>query len=223
MRRKIKEKLKVIELRKRGYSFSEIVKQVKVAKSSVSEWVRNVPLSDSARKRLLAKIKLGQLISAENKRKQTERILNKYFQEATVEIKGRNLDKITAKIFCSLLYWCEGGKNHFHGVNFTNSDTRLVKTFLFLLRKSFDLNEKRFSVCVHLHKYHNIKSQLSFWSKVTDIPKGQFIKPFIKPNTGKRIREDYPGCVAIRYHSNDLVRKLLTTAKAFLSKYGGVG
>ena len=223
MKRKVKEKLRAIKLREQGFSLNEILKEIDASKSSVSGWVRNVPLSNNARKRLLTKIRLGQLISAENKRKQTEGILNKYSQEAILEIKSRNLDKIAAKIFCSLLYWCEGGKNHFYGVNFTNSDPRLVKTFLFLLRKSFDLNEKRFSPCVHLHKYHNIKSQLSFWSKVTNIPQSQFIKPFIKPNTGKRIRNNYPGCIAIRYHSNDLARRLLMTAEAFLSKYGGVG
>lgn len=67
MKRKIKEKLKAIKLRGQGFSLNEILKEIDVSKSSVSEWVRNVPLSNSARKRLLTKIKLGQLISAENR------------------------------------------------------------------------------------------------------------------------------------------------------------
>lgn len=223
MKRKIKEKLKAIELRERGFSLNEILKEINASKSSVSVWVRNVRLSNNARKRLLTKIKLGQLISAENKRKRTEDILKKYLQEAGREIEKRSLDRVAARIFCSLLYWCEGGKSHFQGLNFTNSDPHLVRTFLFLLRKGFNLDEGKFRPCIHLHKYHNIKSQINFWSKITKIPKSQFIKPFLKLNTGKRIRKDYPGCIGIRYHSNDLARQILMTAEAFLSKHGGVG
>jgi len=67
-----------------------------------------------------------------------------------------------------------------------------------------------------LHSYHNPKKQLDFWSKITDINKKQFIKPYEKPNVGKRIHKNYQGCIAIKYHSNDLARRLNSIAKAFL-------
>lgn len=171
MRRKIEEKLKAIELRKKGYSLSEIVAKIGVAKSSVSVWVRNVFLSDKARRRLLTKIKLGQLISAENKRQRTQKIIDNYRRQAIREVVRKSLDKIYKKIMCSLLYWCEGSKDYYKGVYFANSDPRLVKTFLQLFRESFDLNEKRFRACVHLHQYHNSMKQLKFWSDITKFPK----------------------------------------------------
>lgn len=219
MKQKIEEKLKAISLRKKGYSLNEIVEKVGVAKSSVSVWVRNIPLNNHARKRLLTKIKIGQLISAENKRRKTKEILDNYRKQALKDIRNKGLDKITAKIICSLIYWCEGTKNYFQGLNFTNSDPRLIKTFLYLLRKSFNIDEKKFRPCIHLHKYHNPKKQLNFWSKATKIPKTQFIKPFIKLNTGKRIRENYPGCIAIRYHNSSITKQLLMIAETFLIEY----
>jgi hypothetical protein len=132
------------------------------------------------------------------------------------------LDSTTSKAICSLLYWCEGNSSRYGKVSFTNSDPRLVKTFLHFLRNSFEIDESKFRPCVHLHQYHNPKRQLGFWSKTTGIPKKQFIKPYLKPNTGKRIRDNYPGCINIKYHSTDTARQLLMTAEAFLEKHTGV-
>lgn len=223
MKRDIEGRLKAIELRKKGYSLNEIVEELGIAKGSASVWVRNVPLSAAARRRLLTRIKLGQLLSAESKRRKTQELLDSYREKAAVDLGRTNLNHETNKLVCSLLYWCEGGKNHYHGVSFTNSDPKLIKTFLCLLRNSFELDEKKFRPCIHLHEYHNPRKQLDFWSKITDIPKDQFIKPFRKPNTGKRIRTNYPGCIAIKYHSTAVARQLLAAAEVFLSKYGGVG
>lgn len=222
MKEKIKEKLKAIELRKRGYSVNEIIKKLGVAKGSVSVWVRNVELSKRARSRLLTRIKLGQLISAESKRKKTQEILDLYLKRAGNELSQKKFDKIYKKIICSLLYWCEGAKDHYGGVDFANSDSKLVKIFLKFFREGFNIDEEKFRVCLHLHKYHNPKKQLNFWSKVTDISKKQFIKPYFKPNTGKRIRENYPGCINIKYRNNNTARELLMTAQAFFKKFGGV-
>lgn len=223
VRRKIKEKLKAIELRSKGYSLNEIVEKVGVVKSSVSVWVRNIPLSDKAKRRLLTKIKLGQLISAENKRQRTQKIIDNYRRQAIREVARKNPDKIYKKIMCSLLYWCEGLKDYYKGVYFANSDFRLVKTFLQLFRESFDLDEKRFRACIHLHQYHNPQKQLKFWADITKIPQNQFIKPYLKLNTAKRIREGYQGCIGIKYSDNNIARQLLTTAEALVKKLGGVG
>jgi transposase len=72
MKQKVEERLKAIELRKQGYSANEIVKKVGVAKGSISVWIRNVPLTGKGRKRLLTRIKLCQLRSAEKRRARTK-------------------------------------------------------------------------------------------------------------------------------------------------------
>lgn len=205
-----------IQLRKRGYSLKEISKHFNVAKSTASLWSRNIILTENAEKRLLGVIKRGQFISANNKRARTKAIEQKYFDEALEEIKSKpDYDKI----ICAMLYWCEGAKNS-NGVAFTNSDPNLVTTFLRLLRKSFLLNEQRFRPCIHIHSYHSAQKQLDFWSKITDINKQQFIKPYRKPNGGKRIHENYQGCISVAYHSTDLARRLLAIARAFLTYTG---
>ena len=218
MKQKIKERLAAIRLREQGYSVNEIVQKIGVAKASVSVWVRNVPLTPTARARLLTKIKLGQVVSAERKQQKMQDLLNRYLQEASEEIKSNDFNKIHKKVLCSLLYWCEGTKNHYAGVAFVNSDPRMIRLFLRLFRESFDVNEQKIKPRIHLHQYHDPQAQLNFWAKVTRVPKSQFSKPYVKPNTGKRIRKNYPGCISIRYGSNDMTRRLLAPAKAFFAQ-----
>lgn len=210
---------KIIRSRKKGYSLSELNLRFAVSKGILSNWLRNISLSKKAKQRLLTKIKNGQLVSAINKKEKTKKELDVYFQDSVRDVEKLKIDKNLAKIICALLYWCEGDKNFYSAVRFTNSDDNLIRTFLNLLRKSFQLDESKFRVCVHLHNYHNTEKQLKFWSKVTDIPLSKFIRPYKKKNTGKRTREGYNGCVSVRYHDVKIARQLLMTAKAFFGRY----
>lgn len=215
-------KEKVIKMRKQGFSLNEIHTKTKIAKGTLSVWLHDVELSESARFKLLGKIRKGQYISAENKKKKTRKILQEYLEEGGREIGSVDINKKLARIICSLIYWCEGAKSEKTGIAFTNSDPQLVRTFLAMLRFGFDINERKFSVCVHLHSYHNPVKQLEFWSKTANIPLERFIKPYQKQNTGKRTRKDYQGCVSIRYYNNDLARRVLMLGKASILKIGGV-
>ena len=219
MRLKTEEKLRAIELRRKGCSVNEIYSQLGVAKSTVSLWVRNIPLSPVAEKRLLTKIKEGQWRSAKNKHQRVLERIEGYLKESRQEIMRVPLDVFNKRLICALLYWCEGIKNHYNGVAFVNSDPNLVRVFLGLFREIFDIDEKKLRVCIHLHTYHDPGKQMRFWSKVAGIPLSQFTKPYQKANTGKRVRNEYAGCVAIRYHNNDVARQLLSIAKAFLEVY----
>jgi len=215
---KIPERHAAKTLRAKGYSLKEIAKKLQVAKSSVSMWVRNIELSPLAEKRLLTKIKLGQFIAARNKKAKTKKIEDTYFRLAKEEIKLAKIEGIYAKILCVAIYWCEGIKNPSYGMTFINSDPHLMELFISLLRKSFVIREEKFKPLLHLHSYHEASREIDFWSKVTRISKSQFLKPYIKPNTRKRIRNDYHGCLSLRYFNADLGRQMLALGKALLKK-----
>lgn len=213
---KLNEHRQAIILRRRGYSMKEIAHDLKISKSTASLWTKDVVLNQIAQTRLRTRVSAGQLASAKAKRKIIADREAYLFREATMLVDRSIVSKDYAKLLCAMLYWCEGNKSVRCGVYFTNSDPKLVSKFLHLFRSSFDLDESKFRPCIHLHEYHSSPKQLAFWSKITNIPKKQFIRPYCKPNTGKRIREGYQGCIGIRYHSNDLARQLNAVAKAFL-------
>lgn len=203
-------KSKAILLRKKGFSFREISEKLGISKGTASLWLRDIKLSKSAKKRIY---KLG--ADGRNKGNET----NKRKREISSDVARKKVEKyfsdgvkfrIEPKIACALLYWGEGTKyDNNKAVSFTNADPEMIKYFLQVFRKAFDLDERRFRALIHLHEYHDIKKQIDFWSKITMIPVGQFNKSYLKKNTGKNKKENYPGCINIKYSDVKIYRELM--------------
>lgn len=219
---KLREKIEAQKFRRRGYSLKEISSKLDISKSTASIWVRGISLSNTALKRLQKHVTKGQLVAAESKKKKTQKLLESYYKNAKVVVSNVSLDNTTIKIICAMLYWCEGGKYDNTKIQFVNSDPDLIATFLNFFRRSYDLDEKKFSLCIHLHSYHSEVVQKNFWAEVTKVPKNQFMKSYIKPNGGRRIKKDYPGCLAINYYDANVARDLVSTGRAFINKYRSV-
>lgn len=216
---KRREKGQAIKLRKKGWSVKEIERDLGVARSTVSVWVREVELSKRAQERLKSKMTLGQLAAQEGHRKRTA-AKKAEAEKWGIDIwRNTTLTQTQQTLLCSIIYWCEGVKLD-ESVIFTNSDPDLIAAFLKLLRSTFPVDESRFRVCMHLHSYHDAQEQKKFWSKVTGIPPSQFIKPYQKPNTGRRYRDGYPGCIQVRYYDRKVARKLLALAQIALKDIG---
>lgn len=218
MLRKRTEYIKAVKLRKKGYSLSEISRSVGISKSTASLWCRGLVLSQTARKLILLKSIQGRIKACRVIQRKREKARHKIKMKANQVLANITFNKNIFELLCSIMYICEGDTNLSFGVGFTNSDPGLVRLYLRLFRKSFKLDESKFKVCVHLHGYHNKTKQLDYWSKVTRIPLDQFIKPYRKKNTGKRIRENYQGCVSIRYYDSMVARELRFLYLAFLKK-----
>ena len=69
---KFEEKIKAQELRLQGYSYNEILLQVKVSKDTLSRWCKDIILTKQQKLRLINNKLLGQrkgsIVAAENKR-----------------------------------------------------------------------------------------------------------------------------------------------------------
>ncbi len=208
---------RAILLREKGFSFREISEKIGIAKSTASLWLRDIDLSRKAKKRITELGIRGRKkgIETNKKKRKVEDDLirekvRKYFSNS------EHL-KIDPKIACALLYWCEGTKcNGNKAVSFSNADPEMIKYFLYVFRQAFKLNEKKFRALIHLHEYHNAKKQLIFWSGVTDISTEQFNKSYIKSNTGKNKKENYPGCVNVKYSDVKIYRELMFIIKRLL-------
>lgn len=220
MRHPVELKEKVINLRKKGFSLKEISEKLSIAKSTASIWLRNINLDKKAQKRLEKRRILGQYKTQLLRREKRKRILKEYSTQSAKQISKIKFDKNFYKLLCAMLYWGEGAKTIDTQVKFTNSDPVMIATFLELLRKSFVLDKKKFRVLIHLHEYHDKEKQKKFWSKITKIPISQFHKSYRKPHTKKRIRDNYPGCIAISYYDHSIAKELISLYN-MLAKYLG--
>lgn len=190
-------KSQALSLRQSGYSIKQIAKMLNIAVSTSSVWLNGVELKVSAQKRIdLRSAEARQRGALERKR----RLLIKYETIEKIvreDLDKLNLDKISKRLLCAFLYWGEGAKTG-KDLRFINADPKVVQVYLLLLRDSFKINEIKLRARLHIHEYHDEKKQLIFWSKITKIPIYR-ISIYRKPNTGKIIREGYPGCISINY------------------------
>lgn len=216
----IELKEKAIKFRRLGFSLNEISKKLSISKSTSSIWLNSIILNKNAQSRLAKRKILGQyksMLIANSKRSYIKREIK---NKVTIEINKIHKSKELYKLLASFLFWTEGGKSTDGYVFFVNSDPKMVSLFVYLLRKSFDINESKFRCMIHIHEYHNEKTQLKFWSKIAKIPIKQFSKSYLKPHTGKRIRDGYQGSVRIRYYDHKIALELRSFYNTFTEIIG---
>lgn len=211
-------------LRRKGYSLNEISTKLKISRSTASLWLRDIALNAKAQKRLKKRKKLGYYKTSLRWRKKRLKKQRIYEQEASELTNKVENNKLHARIYCCLLFWCEGTKDKTaKSLVFSNSDPQMIETFLSLLRAGYDIDESKLRALIHLHNYHVEKKQIGFWSSITKIPASQFYKSYQKANTGKRIRKNYPGCISIRYNDVRLYNQIIALYRVFSKIHRGVG
>lgn len=202
-------KQKAIELRKQGFTYSEIPKLLNypIPKNTFTGWFKNVYLSVEAQNRIKERIKKGgspgRVIAWENTRRNRVNKLDTIYKKVSQEI--NSIDYLTAKISLAMLYLAEGGKvGEF--VRFCNSDPKVIQIFLTLLRRSFTIKETKLRGRVQCRVDQDIEELEKFWSQKTNIPLNQFQKPFIDSRTiGKPTKRlDYKGVFVVIYCSSEI-------------------
>jgi len=121
-------RIKARQLRSKGESVKEIAKKIKVAKSTVSLWVRDIILSveqiEQLRKRALKGAELGRFRSALMQKHKRLKLLDDSRKEGIKKLK--NLTDREFLIAGVALYWAEGSRKT-QSVEFCNADPKLIK------------------------------------------------------------------------------------------------
>jgi predicted DNA-binding protein YlxM (UPF0122 family) len=112
-----------------------------------------------------------------------------------------------------MLYWAEGSKKNPHHVDFANSDPLMIKLFIKFLREICRVNESRLRCLIYCYPSHNIQELTSHWSRLTNIPKPQFTKPYIRQDGGNIRDKMKYGLVHIRYSDKRLFELIMKEIK----------
>lgn len=181
------QKALAIALRKEGASYSEIKERIQVSKSTLSLWLRDMPLS---RERL---VELRDYSSIR---------IEKY--RATMSAKkGRRLDAVRRKVRADIgklskrelliaglfLYWGEGTKTSPCVTSVSNTDPEVLKFFIRWLGV-LGVSEDKLRVHVHLYVDMNVEQELEYWSRTLKLPRTSFRKPYVK--SSKQSGLSYP-------------------------------
>jgi hypothetical protein len=166
---KVAEREQARCLRQAGLSVKEIEKQLGVARSSVSVWVRDIILTDAQIKHLEdnENYTRAQRIGSETNRKQALEIRQHY--QALGRKKAREGD-LLHQAGC-MLYWAEGSKER-TSVRFCNSDVNMVNFFLRFMTKALQIDRKDIKVNIHCYTdCHSVVEIEHYWLSQLCLPK----------------------------------------------------
>ena len=199
--------------KKKGYNYREIMDEVPVAKSTLSNWLSTISLSEQQQKRIrdnwleqqrshLKRLNIGEWNRAKRQKDITRLRIDA--KQAIGKLSDREL--LIAGI---MLFWAEGHKNG-KDVRITNADPAFVRLIMVWFRKSLNIPDNRFSASIHFHQGQDELQIKKFWSDVTNIPLAEFKKSFCKPpGTGHRKHYLQWGVLTVRVKkSADLAHTL---------------
>lgn len=210
---KLEQKLLAQSLRQQGLSYGEIRQKIVVSKGTLSAWCKDIRLTKEQELRLMQSKQLGQrkgsLVAAENKRNKRILRTENIQEEAKKEI--GDLAKREQLIAGIALYAAEGDKTDGKG-GFSNADPTLIKFMMKWLIVFAKVPPDRMRGALYLHEGLNVYKAKQFWSTITGIPLGQFIKPYVaKERSNKKFRKNIHqyGVFAIRFSDSEIHRRIM--------------
>lgn len=214
---KSKERLIARSLRKQGLSVKDIAKQLEVAKSTVSLWVRDIILSidqlEKLRQKMITSSERGRLLgSLKQKNERLKRI--KISTIKGIELMSK-LNKRELLIAGTSLYWADGTKKK-RGVSFCNSDPKLIQFMINWLKECFNVSNDQIRCNVGINEIHKNREKIvkDYWSDITNIPVSQFTKTSFKKVKNKKIYDNF------NQHYGTLVIKVTKSAKLYYDILG---
>lgn len=195
-----KDKEAAIKLRLSGKSYTQILSELGVPKSTLSGWLANLVISPEARAKInsRAKEKSREGLLKRNRNQTRLAIARAKGIRSIAAAEIKRLSQKELKILGAALYWAEGYKRPIyhngrelthHPISLTNSDPDMVKAFLMFLRESLDVPNEKIKASIRIYNHQNEKELLRFWQEATGIPQQNFNKTYYgvsKSSLGKR-------------------------------------
>ncbi len=102
--------------------------------------------------------------------------------------------------------------------SFSNSDPNVIRIWVALLRRNFDIDESKLRCQLAISEGMDEESLKRYWSEVTGIPLNQFIRGSIKKNPGAKRRDGYKSVCIVHYYSLAIRRFLDALAQGVIDE-----
>lgn len=197
---KVQEKNRAIELRHSGKSYKDILNVLNVSKSSLSLWLKDLPLTEEEKvvlkHRKDSNISRGRIKSATANRK--NRLLRE--KEQFLLAQGEfDIFKVDPLFLIGVgLYWAEGSKRD-NTFQFTNSDPEMISFMIRWCAKYLGISARFVACHLYLHQPYAHEHCEEYWAKISGIPLENFRKTVYKStNSDFKKRPNYKGCLRFR-------------------------
>lgn len=206
----VREKERAIDLRKKGYSYTDILEEVDVAKSSLSLWLKDLPLTKDEQRHLKrrkmrnvsrGRIKAGAALHA-------LRLSRDHALLEKTRLEFETFKKDPLFVVGIALYWAEGTKRS-STFSFTNSDVNMIDVMLTWIEKYWGISREVIKVRLFIHKPYAHENCEDFWAHKLNISRLNFNKTIYKKHTSLvKKRPEYKGCLRIELGKATNLRKM---------------
>lgn len=221
MRARIREKEIAITLRRKGHSYRDILRSVPVSKSTLSDWLKELPLTrgeKTALKRATDRnITRGRIRAAgalRDLRLERERALHL--------VAAREYRSYREDPFFSVgiaLYWGEGSKRH-GGFAFTNSDPEMVAIMVRWIERFLATPRHMIKARLYLHRSYAHERLETYWIRSLRLSPSNLYKSVYKPSAlAVKKRPDYKGCFKIIIDKVSLRLKMQYWQRMLIEEY----
>jgi hypothetical protein len=182
----VQEQKEAISLRKKGYSYREILQKIPVAKSTLSLWLRKVGLSKRQEQRLTVKRLEAGRRGAQARKNERLKVTEEIKDRARAEISRLNIGNKELWLMGTMLYWAEGKKekknSHSGSVRFSNSDPFMLKLFCKWLVEVCNVPEDQLTYDLYLHESHKhrLTEILKYWTDFLGVGRKRIQKVYFK-------------------------------------------
>lgn len=201
-------------LRSNGNTYSEIVNELGIAKSTLAGWVKDVyppaterKIREIASKKYRDKINLWSRYRSSKLLQEAKSDQEKYAKDV------RMLSRNDLFLVGTSLYWAEGGKTNRWSFTFYNSDPKINQIMMRFLREIYEIQDEKIRIQLILHA--NIEESLAkkYWAGVLKLDeKRNFNKATFSLSSaskGKRPKNRLPyGTVQIYVPGKEICNKI---------------
>lgn len=169
-------------LRQRGYSYGIIQERLGVSKSTLSNWLIEIPFRPN--QETVDRIGRGKFKSALYR----QRLKFEDIRKAKITA-IRDVGKISKRDLFMLgigLYLGEGSKS-IEEVRVVNSNPLIIKLAMRWFKVFCGVRGKHLRICIHSYPDNNVNEVLRFWSRETNMPLTRFGKTIIDTRQNKSI------------------------------------
>jgi DNA-binding transcriptional ArsR family regulator len=192
---------RAVDLRREGLSYREIRQVLDVSQSTLSVWLRDVPLTDEHRSAMERRSRGVSATRAEANRALGTRRRTATRAAATAEVGSLTENELF--VAGIVAYWAEGAKvkpwRNGERVQFTNSDAGLVCLFLGWLQM-IGVTSDRLTFRVQIHESADVERAVRYWSEVVGIPESA-VAITLKRHNVRTVRKNtghlYHGCLCV--------------------------
>lgn len=214
-------KPEAIRMRENGSSIREIEKLLKIPRSTLSGWLKNIKLTTS-QKTKLAQNWQNALGNAREKaliwhHSQKEKRLKEAEDKAAkilenIDQKNKNM----LELALAMLYLGEGDKTNITSMG--NSNPLILKFFIKVVESLFNINKSDIRCDIHLRSDQNEKKAVQYWSNELGLPPNIFSTYKDKRIAKTRTYANYKGVCVIKCGKIAVQRELVSLSEQFCKR-----